>query len=62
MAEFQAVNPPVRIYSAGETEHFVHGWWSADEWTTFQPVVRNPDGPGIGPWERYYGRDPWTIA
>ena len=23
------------------------------------PIVGNPDGPGIAPWNVYYGEDPW---
>lgn len=68
VAEFQAISPPVYVFTGhlddddGAQCLTVYGWWSADGWSTFEPVVGNPDGPGIGPWHRFYGEDPWRTG
>lgn len=56
------------VYS-GDARHTVYGWWvpTADTATrtgvsSIEPIVGNPDGPGIGPWSLYHGEDPWFAA
>lgn len=62
MADFKPVGHDLFVYSA-TGRHAVFGWWSSSDWeTAFEPVVQNPDGPGIGPWFLYYGSDPWSTA
>lgn len=53
------VSPPHTIWSEGR-EVLVYGWREKDG--RFSPIVTNPDGPGIGPWEVYYGEDDWYAA
>jgi hypothetical protein len=52
------ISPPVSIFS-GNQEIYVYGW--REESGRFTPIVANPDGPGMGPWELYYGEDRWFI-
>lgn len=67
MADFKPVSPPVTIYSGYGREQMsvtVYGWYSSmgDWYLAPEPVVANPDGPGIGPWSLYYGSDPWHAS
>jgi hypothetical protein len=57
------ISPPVYVYSkngGNTTAHTVFGW--REENGRFTPIVGNPDGPGVGPWELYYGEDPWYTS
>jgi hypothetical protein len=66
MPDFRPISPTVRIYSkegAKTKAHEVFGWWTdGTAWAHIHPVVANPDGPGVGPWFRFYGEDPWHTA
>lgn len=59
MADVQMISPPVYIYS-DHGIHSVYGWYTPG--SEIQPIVGNPDGPGVGPWRVYYGEDPWTMS
>lgn len=69
MASVQMISPPIYVYDAGGDEHTVFGWLVPDPPAygpdrnpgRIQPIVANPDGPGVGPWLLYHGDDPWTI-
>jgi hypothetical protein len=62
MANFMPVSPPVYVYNGTGQKDTVIGWYSADHWGHIHPVVKNPDGPGAGPWRDYYGEDPWFLS
>jgi hypothetical protein len=62
MASFKVVNPPVYGTNDEGALFSIFGWWSDDGWETFEPVVGNPDGPGVGPWHVFCGEDRWTLA
>lgn len=61
MAKFEPVNPPAYVFDRDGNAIRVFGWTSVDDWATAEPFVGNPDGPGAGPWHRFYGEDPWTL-
>ncbi len=54
------ISPPILIFSQHGT-HDVFGWLD-EEGMPLRPIVGNPDGPGVGPWELYYGEDPWRTG
>lgn len=69
MANFYAapINTYVRIYKKDARLRdrpliVVIGWWSDTGWDTMEPVIANPDGPGVGNWRRFYGSDPWEMS
>jgi len=66
MADIQMISPPVYVFSDHGC-HTVYGWITSippvDRGRVHvEPVVGNPDGPGIGPWSTYYGEDPWRTG
>ncbi len=61
MAEVQMISPQVYVFGDGGSRHTVYGWRIADG-KNIEPIVGNPDGPGVGRWSLYYGEDPWHIG
>lgn len=63
MAEVQMISPPVYVFS-GRDCITVFGWYvpAPDSRVPIEPIVGNPDGPGIGRWSTYYGEDPWRTG
>lgn len=61
MADFKPTSPPPLVYDSRGMFHAVLGWWSDDDWSTFEPVVGHPEGSGAGPWRRFHGEDPWYV-
>lgn len=61
MADFRPI-PGVLLGGNDAGDQFmIFGWWSGDDWYTFEPVVANPDGSGVGPWHVYCGEDNWYV-
>jgi hypothetical protein len=57
------VSPPVYVFrreGANTQAVTVFGWRELN--AIFEPIVGNPDGPGMGPWHLYYGEDPWYTS
>lgn len=59
----QMISPTLTVYlkeGANAKGYTVYGWYtpSLDH---IEPIVRNPDGPGIGRWSLYHGEDPWSM-
>lgn len=57
---------PITDNLFGETatgeQFLIFGWWTADDWLNIEPVVANPDGPGMAAWRFYFGSDPWKVV
>jgi hypothetical protein len=56
--KFHMISPPLYVFSDHGC-HSVFGWRETKATGALEPIVGNPDGPGIGPWSTYYGEDPW---
>lgn len=58
------ISPTVHVYGGDPTRgeartyHIVYGWYIAPT-GAIEPIVGNPDGPGLALWSLYYGEDPW---
>jgi hypothetical protein len=51
------ISPPVYVFDAQGVTHTVYGWEEING--RFEPIVGNPDGPGIAAWHVYHGEDPY---
>lgn len=60
MGNYHMISPPAYIFTAEGGAITTFGWFEPDHGGPLEPVVGNPDGPGIGRWSTYYGQDPWT--
>ena len=63
MADIQMISPPHYVHTSeekGERAVTVYGWIVSAG--VIEPVVGNPDGPGVGRWALYYGEDPWSVS
>lgn len=59
---YHFISPPTYVFTGeGDDEKAitVYGWYEIGG--RIQPIVGNPDGPGIGVWAIYYGEDEWHI-
>lgn len=62
MAENFEPTSPFFVTTEDGTPYVAVGWYSATgDWVCPQPMVENPDGPGIGPWGIYHGDDPFYV-
>lgn len=62
MASFKPITDDLIGETAAGDQFLIFGWWSQDEWLNIEPVVANPDGPGLAPWHFYFGDDPWKVV
>lgn len=54
------ISPPAYVFTAEGGAITVFGWSETKANGYLEPIVGNPDGPGIATWSTYYGQDPWT--
>ncbi len=65
MAEFHKthmISPPLFAYTDDGDGVTVYGWREDKVDGKLEPIVGNPDGPGIGPWSVYFGADKFTVS
>ncbi len=62
MASFEPIDGILWGSTATGERFLIFGWWSQDDWMNIEPVVANPDGPGMAAWHFYFGDDPWRIV
>lgn len=65
MADFKPAPYREYVYDNLGTAYRLVGWYSMHgEWepSSMEPVVPNPDGPGVGRWRVFHGEDPWSLS
>lgn len=62
MADFKPAPYKSYVYDVGGGGHLLVGWMSYTDWVSMEPVIPNPDGPGVKPWSVIHGRDPWNLG
>lgn len=51
-----------KVYTEDGEVYVGIGWYSATgTWGQPEPMIENPDGPGVAPWSFYHGADPFYI-
>lgn len=56
------ISPPLFVYDAAGEAYTAVGWSETKANGRLEPIINNPDGPGVGTWSTYHGDDPWAIG